>query len=99
MSSKQLGLLLLGLFMAGLIGYNKGAGNTEARWVENSQRLIPIVVEYAIDRHSQFDDSPLSVPMDLIIAECELLYVEGFAALNEGRELDKQSLQQSTHGQ
>lgn len=72
-------LLVLALFAAGLVGYNFGSDNMNEKWVETSQKIVPFVIDYVIER---CEKAPLiemfaESNKELIKREGLLLFIEG----------------------
>ena len=69
-------LLVLALFIAGLVGYKFGSDNMNHKWFEASQEVVPIVIDYVMERYGE-DPSLAESYKDLIKTEGLLLFLEG----------------------
>ena len=69
-------LLVVALFIAGLVGYNFGSDNMNKKWIEASQKVVPAVIDYVIERYEEapwIDESD----KELIRTEGLLFFLEG----------------------
>jgi hypothetical protein len=69
-------LLVLALFIAGFAGYKLGSYNMCHKWIEASQKTVPIVIDYVLDRYAE-NPSLAESHRDLITSEGELLFAQG----------------------
>lgn len=69
-------LLVLALFLAGLVGWKLGSENMQRKWLEASQKTLPVVIDYVMDRYAE-DPSLAESYRDLIRAEGLSLFTQG----------------------
>ncbi len=69
-------LFVLALFMTGAIGYSIGSDSMNHKWLEASQKVVPAVVDYVIERCGE-DWSLAESYKELIKNEGLLLFLEG----------------------
>ena len=69
-------LVVLALFVAGFIGYKLGSDNMSDKWVKASQEVVPVVIDYVMERYGE-DPALGESRKDLIRTEGVLLFITG----------------------
>ena len=88
MSWVKVGLFILALCIAGLVGYRFGSDNTTKQWLEGSQVIVPAVIDYAIERYEEAPPIEMFAEFnkELIKKEGLLLFIEAMGIHIEGED-------------
>jgi len=88
MSWVKVGLFILALCIAGLVGYHFGSDNTTKQWIEGSQTIVPAVIDYAIERYKEAPPIEMFAESnkDLIKKEGLSLFIEAMGVHLEGED-------------
>jgi hypothetical protein len=69
-------LLVLALSIAGGIGYGIGSDSMNHKWIKASQKTVPVVIDYVMERYGE-NPSLAESYKDLIKDEGLLLFLQG----------------------
>ena len=82
----KVGLLALALCIALLVGYNIGSHNMNKKWIEGSQKVVPVLIDYVIDRYEEAPEIEMLAESnkELIKTEGLLFFIQGMGTYIEG---------------